>query len=123
MTAEPTMTNEFTNTSPYSFAPTGSSSLKFGNWITPPQPIAIGATDFVAFEAGGMGGGTVTGAVGVAVYDVMSNGNNVGRLSLSFSDPFDGSNSASATTTVAGLVVSCHVPPQGDRITAKWKAE
>ena len=117
-----TMTNQFTNTSAYTFSPSTSSCLEVGSWITPPQPIALGASGFVAFVATGVAGGTVSGVIGVAVYDVMSNGNNVGTLSLSFSDPFDGRNKCSADTTVAGLVVSCEVPADGYTITAKWTA-
>jgi hypothetical protein len=116
------ITNKFTNKTSYSFAPTASSSLSSGNWVTSPQPLAANADDFVAFEAVGVNG-TATGAVGVAVYNVMSNGAAIGTLSLTFSDPYTGSNSGSASTTVDDLVVSCDIPSDGRTITAKWKAK
>jgi len=113
--------NEVTNLSPYTYSPGAQAPLKSGNWIISPQPIAANVKDFLAFQAQGVAG-TATGAVGSATYDVIdSGGNNVGSLVCNFSDPFNGDNSASASTTVTDLVASVDIPSDGRTIKAKWK--
>ena len=114
--------NNFTNQTNYTFTPNGGSSLSSGHWVISPQPIGLNATNFLAFQAQGTSG-TATGAVGVAGYNVIDSNNNfVGTLTLTFSDPYNGDNSASCSTTVSGLVVNPTIPPDGRTITCTWAA-
>jgi hypothetical protein len=116
------ITNEFTNQTDYTFTPNGNSALSAGNWVISPQPIGLDANAFVAFQAQ-CASGTTTGAVGVAGYDVIDgNGNNVGTLTLDFSDPSRSDNSASGSTTVPGLVVAASIPRHGNLIVCTWTA-
>jgi hypothetical protein len=115
--------NNVTNLSSYTFTPNGGSSLSSGDWVISPQPIGLNTSNFLAFQAQGVSG-TATGAVGVACYDVIDSSNtNVGALSLNFSDPYDGDNSASYSTTVTGLVVGASLPSDHRTITCTWTAK
>jgi hypothetical protein len=112
--------NNFDNSGTgYSFQPNGSSSLSSGDWVISPQPIGPNQGSFLAFQAQGVDG-TATGAVGQAGYNVMAGTTQVGTLTLHFSDPYDGDNSASYSTNVNGLVVGASIPSSGRTITCTW---
>lgn len=118
-TQGPIATSTVNNSSPYSFQnPSG--SLSSGIWAVSPQPIAQGASDFLAFKAAAAAG-LLTGVAGVVTYDVYNNSNaQVGTLTLAFSDPTTGANSCSASTTVAGLTAVPNYDPGGEILAITW---
>jgi hypothetical protein len=109
------------NSSGFSFGNPSGGTPSSGHWVISPQPIAVDATDFLAFQAQGADG-TATGAVGSASYDCFPNGSTTpaGSLTFNFSDPYDGSNSCSASSTVAGLVAKPSYNTSGRTLNINW---
>ena len=121
MSGDCNITNVVSNTTGYTFSPVNPQNpLSSGNWVTSPQTIAAGASNFTAFEAIGVSG-TATGAVGNATYTVLNSSNQVqGTATFNFSDPFDGSNSCSFSSSVQNLSATNNCPSSGRTITVNW---
>lgn len=118
MSANCNITVLCSNTSAYSFqVVTG--SLSSGNWVVSPQPITANQSTFTCLQAVGVSG-TATGAVGQAVYNIFDgNNNNVGTMTIEFSDPYSGSNSCTVSISgPQGLNASTNCPSSGSTITA-----
>jgi hypothetical protein len=118
MSANCDITSVITNPTAYSFSLLVD-SLSSGNWIVSPQPVPASSGAAVAFEARGVSG-TATGAVGQAVYNVVSGGSTIGTLTLNFSDPYSGDNSCSSSSTVPNLSASNDCPEHGSTFTVNW---
>ena len=95
--------------------------LSSGNWNITPAPVPPSLSSFNAFQAQGAAG-SATGAVGTVTYGCyLPNATEPsGTLTLSFSDPYSGDNSCSASTTTPHLSATASYPITGQTCQFIW---
>jgi hypothetical protein len=116
--------NQVNNSSSYTFL-NPQFALSSGHWNISPQPIPTPINSLLAFQAQGASG-TATGAVGTVTYGAYAPSttgpatNPSGTVTLNFSDPYDGDNSCTCSTTVPNLSVVPSYNQDGRTCYISW---
>ena len=107
------VTGQINNNSAFTLT-LSSSSLQWGEWDSGPTA-TIGPNSTGSFVAQGTDG-TATGAQGTVNYTIDGQ---TGMIELYFEDPFSGSNSGSASSSIAGVQANGSIE-SGDAVTATY---